>query len=127
MSASEPIGSIQWHDLTVPNAEDIRDFYCHVVGWQFADVRMGDYCDYNMLAEGEQDGVAGVCHARGSNAGLPPQWLIYITVDDVATAAERCQASGGSIIDGPRSMGSRQFCVIQDPAGAVCALIEPKR
>ena len=26
------IGSIVWQDLTVPNAPEVRDFYCQVVG-----------------------------------------------------------------------------------------------
>jgi len=27
-------------------------------------------------------------------------------------------------IDGPRSLGTGRFCVIRDPAGAVCALYQ---
>lgn len=125
--STQPIGTIVWQDLTVPNAGEIRDFYRDVVGWSFADVQMGGYSDYNMLAEGEQDGTAGICHARGSNAELPAQWLIYITVDDVDASSKRCVQLGGKIISGPRPLGGVPFCVIQDPAGAVCALIEPKR
>ncbi len=117
-------GSIVWQDLTVPNAGEIRDFYTQVVGWEFRDVQMGGYSDYNMLAEGDQDGTAGICHARGSNADLPRQWLIYITVDNVDASSKRCVQLGGKIIDGPRPLGTVPFCVIQDPAGAVCALIE---
>jgi len=33
-------------------------------------------------------------------------------------------SSGGKLIDGPRMMGKSRFCVIQDPAGAMIALIE---
>ena len=31
-------------------------------------------------------GVAGVCHARGANANIPPVWLVYFTVADLAAA-----------------------------------------
>ena len=53
---------------------------------------MGDYVDYSMS---DQDGnvVAGICHARGSNAGLPPQWLVYIQVASVA-ASLACTSAG---------------------------------
>jgi len=72
------------------------------------------------------DAVAGVCHERGPNAGLPPQWLMYITVEDLDRRMSRCRELGGQIIAGPKSMsGHGRYCVIRDPAGAVAALIEP--
>nr|MBA2257544.1 VOC family protein [Acidobacteriota bacterium] len=53
------------------------------------------------------------------------QWLIYIVVDDVPRAAAECTALGGQVLDGPRPMASGSFCVIRDPAGAVCGLYRP--
>ncbi len=117
------IGSIEWTDLTVPNAEELRDFYSKVVGWTPSPVDMGGYEDFGMNRPADGEAVAGVCHARGGNAKIPPQWLIYITVENVDAAAERCVTLGGKVIDGPRAMGPRRFCVIQDPAGAVAGLI----
>ncbi|MCY4365546.1 MAG: VOC family protein [Chloroflexi bacterium] len=118
-----PPGSIAWQDLTVPNAPEIRDFYCQVVGWTYTDHDMGDYADYNINLSGSGQTVAGICHARDSNANIPPQWLVYIVVEDVAQSAQKCVELGGKLIDGPRDMGGQTFCVIQDPAGAVAALI----
>ncbi|MDE2938542.1 MAG: VOC family protein [Chloroflexota bacterium] len=118
-----PVGSIPWQDLTVPNAPEIRDFYCQVVGWTYTDHDMGEYNDYNInLPEGGHT-VAGICHARDSNANIPPQWLVYIVVEDVAQSVQRCLDLGGQVVDGPREMGGQTFCVIRDPAGAVAALI----
>jgi predicted enzyme related to lactoylglutathione lyase len=116
------VGDILWRDLTVNNAEQVRDFYKAVVGWQSSDHEMGEYEDYNMISPATGETVAGVCHARGSNAGLPAQWLIYITVEDVGSSARKCVELGGKVLNGPRKMGGGDFCVIQDPAGAVCAL-----
>ena len=118
-----PVGSIAWQDLTVPNAPEIRDFYCQVVGWSYTDHDMGDYADYNINLPDGSSTVAGICHARGPNANVPPQWLVYIVVDDVARSAQRCVELGGQVVDGPREMGGQTFCVIRDPAGAVAALI----
>ncbi len=118
-----PAGSIIWQDLTVPDAASVRDFYCQVAGWNYTDHDMGGYADYNMAASGQT--VAGICHARGVNANVPPQWLVYIVVSDVPAAARRCQELGGQVLDGPRSMDGQRFCVIQDPAGAVAALVGP--
>ncbi|MEQ8408330.1 MAG: VOC family protein [Gammaproteobacteria bacterium] len=120
------IGRIEWLDLTVHDAPKIRDFYKSVVGWKSEDVDMGTYADYNINLPGSGDTIAGVCHARGQNANLPTQWLIYVRVEDVATSAATCEAKGGKVIDGPRRMGGSDFCVIQDPAGAVMALLSDK-
>ena len=119
------IGSIVWQDLTVSNAPEVRDFYCQVVGWTYTDHDMEDYNDFNINLPGTAETVAGICHARGTNANIPPQWLVYISVADVAESARRCEELGGKVIDGPRSMGGATFCVIQDPAGAIAALFGP--
>ncbi len=122
---SENIGKIGWIDMTVDDATGLRDFYQKVVGWQVEDTSMGDYSDYTMLSPGDGDAIAGICHARGSNADLPGGWLIYITVADVAASAAACAANGGKIIVAPRGLAGGTFCVIEDPSGATSALYQP--
>ena len=86
---------------------------------------MGAYADYTMTTPESDTPTAGVCHARGGNAGLPAQWLIYITVADIDASVDACTAGGGKVIAGPKEMGGMGRCaVIEDPAGAVCALFE---
>ena len=121
------IGTITWRDLTVKDATKLRDFYSRVVGWKTSEVKMGDYSDYCMHVPTSDEVVAGVCHARGHNANLPPQWLMYITVKDVDRSAARCKKLGGKVLVKPRPMAGGRFCVIRDPAGAVCALYRPPR
>jgi predicted enzyme related to lactoylglutathione lyase len=119
-------GSVIWADLTVPNADEVKEFYSKVIGWKPEPVVMGDYKDYSMNSPETGRTIAGVCHPKGVNADLPPQWLIYFTVKDVDESAKRCRQNGGNIIAGPRNMGKYgRFCVIKDPAGAVAALFSP--
>ena len=118
------IGSITWSDLTVPNAESVRDFYSSVAGWKPQPVSMGDYDDFNMTAPASGSPIAGICHARGGNADLPPQWLVYILVEDLDVSMDQCRAQGGEVISGPKGMGGSRYCVIRDPAGAVAALFQ---
>jgi len=123
-NANKPaVGSIAWRDLTVKDAEGVRDFYYKVVGWIASPVEMSGYNDFNMNLPGTGETVAGICHARGPNAKLPPRWLMYITVANVDESASRCVELGGKVIDGPRPMGEYRFCVIEDPAGAVAGLV----
>lgn len=126
-TVNQPVGAVIWADLTVTDAVALRDFYKAVTGWSSSDVDVGGYADYNMhRADGEV--VAGICHARGINADLPPQWLVYITVENLEQSMARCVEQGGQVIFGPKSGGGQsRLCVIRDPAGAVAALFEPAK
>jgi len=125
MSDKPETGTIGWTDLTVQNAEELRDFYQAVVGWRPEALDMGGHSDFTMHAPETGKMVAGVCHALGENAGLPPVWLIYIYVDDLDASIAHCIERGGQIVAAPRGMGSSgRFCIIRDPAGAVSALFE---
>jgi predicted enzyme related to lactoylglutathione lyase len=118
-------GHIGWLDLTVADAEGLRDFYTQVAGWQTQSVDMGTYSDFAMTTGDGSDAVAGVCHARGENAELPPAWLIYINVPDLDAAIAEAQARGGTLIAGPRGeTASGRFAVLRDPAGAAFALFQ---
>jgi len=109
----------------VPNADEVKDFYAAVTGWQPEPVSMGDYNDYNMVSKGESR--AGVCHKKGENSGIPSQWMIYINVADLDKSREPCEARGGKLLTDIRSMGAMgRYCFIEDPAGAVCSLFEPQ-
>jgi len=120
-------GRISWLDLTVSDAPATRDFYRQVVDWSAQDVEMQDasgrYTDYNLFGS---DGnlAAGVCHARGANLGLPPVWMIYLPVGDLAESLRRVREEGGKIIKATRgSDGEYLTAVLQDPIGACLALV----
>jgi predicted enzyme related to lactoylglutathione lyase len=123
---SPTVGTIVWQDLTVPDGEALRDFYAAVVGWRHEPVDMGGYADFSMIPPGAEAPVAGVCHARGVNARLPPQWLLYVQVADLDASLAACKQRGGAVVDGPRGMGERRFAVVRDPAGAHIGLIGPR-
>jgi len=124
---AERMGCISWLDLTVSDASATRDFYRQVVDWSVQNVEMEDaserYSDYNMLGD---DGnlAAGVCHARGVNLGLPPIWMIYLPVGDLAESLRRVPEEGGKIIKTTRGTdGEYAYAVVQDPVGACLALV----
>ncbi|MBT8137361.1 MAG: VOC family protein [Gammaproteobacteria bacterium] len=124
MTDKPSTGSIGWIDLTVENADEVRDFYSDVAGWKADKVDMGDYSDYMMSPPGG-NAVSGVCHARGGNADMPAVWMLYIVVDDLDASISSCNARGGSVVAGPKTMGDARYCVIRDPAGAMAALYQP--
>ena len=121
---SEQTGKVGWIDITVDDAAGLRDFYADVVGLAPEAVSMGEYDDFNMTMPETGTPAAGICHARGSNAELPRQWLIYIVVPDAEASAAACTANGGKVLVGPKNMGGGKYAVIEDPSGAVAALYQ---
>lgn len=126
-ASSGGVGHISWLDLTVPEASTTRDFYRDVVGWSAQDVDMEDsgerYADY-ALCQPDGTAVAGVCHARGINQGIPPVWLICLPVGDVGESLGRVQEGGGEVVDARKGAnGDYAYAVIRDPVGACLALV----
>ena len=124
--AVSPVGQIYWLDLTVADASPTRDFYRDVVEWSVQEVEIEDggerYIDFNMLRD-DGDPEAGVCHARGDNADLPPVWMIYLPVGDLAESLRRVEREGGNGIKTIQGDdGDVVYSVIQDPVGVYLAL-----
>ncbi|HEX5625257.1 MAG TPA: VOC family protein [Saprospiraceae bacterium] len=119
------VGSFIWADLTVPDAERIRDFYSAVVGFEHVSLDMGGYSDYCMNSPDDGQTKAGICHALKGNKDLPPVWLIYFHVADLDDSLKTLKEMGGEILSGPRAYGpGARYAIIRDPAGACCALFQ---
>ncbi|MGL5831589.1 MAG: VOC family protein [Candidatus Altimarinota bacterium] len=125
MDIKKPIGSIISTDLTIPNAEEIRDFYKEVIGWEVEEMPLSDadgkYADY-IMKDKEGNWAAGVCHKRGPNVDLPPQWIVYINVEDIGKSIEKCRQLGGKILKEVKNEEKIIYALIEDPAGAILAL-----
>ena len=125
MEVDKTIGAITWFDLTVPDADHIRNFYKQVVGWKSMDISMGEYNDYCMVSPADDKVRSGVCHARGANASIPPAWIMYINVANLDESIAEVLKGGGEVVNGPRKMGEKaRYCIIKDPAGAYCGLFD---
>ena len=126
-----PYGAIVSADLTVDLPKDLQDFYAAVAGWQFESLEMTDgESSYDDYVSKDVDGnwVGGLCHSRGANTGIPPQWIIYINVPDVSAGVKSCIAKGGSVVKEARgSDGSLHYAIIQDPLGTVFGLTSVKQ
>lgn len=126
-AAADPAGRIAWLDLTVADAPSIRDFYQDVVGWSVEEVAMedsdGPYADY-ALCRSDGAPVAGVCHARGANRGIPPVWMICLPVGDLDESLDRVRGGGGQVVDVRKgASGEHEYAVVRDPVGAFLALV----
>lgn len=119
---NKKIGHIFHFDLTVDDQERISEFYKEVVGWEKEGLSMGDHQDY-VMKDKEGTFLSGVCKRAGSNAYLPPYWLIYIQVEDLDESLRRVEQLGGKVIGEKRRAGDQgHYYLIQDPAGAYMML-----
>lgn len=117
-------GEVFWQDLTVDDAEERAEFYEAVVGWEAKQHPMGEYDDFDMELQQAEKTMAGICHARGENADLPPEWLLYVAVADLDECIDAVRENGGSVVSEKRPDDGHPSAVIEDPGGAVLALFE---
>lgn len=116
-------GQLYWTDLTLDEPELVKAFYKKVLGWEEMPVAMKEgedtYNDYAMVTA-EEAVVSGICHHRGVNKGIPPQWITYFYVDNVAQALATCLEAGGKLIKSSKKKdGSYNYVIVEDPQGCV--------
>ena len=115
-------GSISWSELMTSDVAGAKKFYGELFGWKFEDTPM-ENMDYTVVKI-NGDEAAGIMPFPPDSPPMPPNWGIYITVDDVDAVAEKATAMGAKIavplMDVP-DVG--RFCVLEDPQGAYISII----
>ena len=112
-------GKFFWYDVMTTDTKAARQFYCDVVGWSAQD-SPAPGMDYTVFMVGER-GVAGLLPIPedARNAGVPPIWMGYVSVDDVDEAVVRIEREGGKVHRPPMEVpGIIRFAVVADPEGA---------
>lgn len=118
-----PLGGFCWNELHTPDPKGAVAFYGKVVGYSHEERRMGPGESYFILSAGGAE-RAGVTHHLPP--GVPPHWLPYVHVDDADAAISRARRAGGTIpVDATDIPGVGRFGVVEDPAGAVLAVLKP--
>ena len=124
MNDNKPnVGQFYWTDITVDNPSELKEFYKQVLGWKEMEVPMKDgdesYVDYGMASDPTTP-AGGICHNRGKNKGIPPQWISYFYIDDVEKALQNTLDLGGELLKESRKKdGTLSFVIVKDPQGAV--------
>jgi uncharacterized protein len=110
-------GQFAHYELTTSDAEAARKFYPTFTGWK---TQAFDN-DYTLFTSGGVP-VAGVFALTEEmrSQGIPPSWMPYIEVKNVADTTKLANSLGGKIMFGPESIPDvGDIAVIQDPQGAV--------
>lgn len=121
-TATKTHGAFSWNELSTTDPNAARQFYGALLGWTFTEKEMGGGAYTVASANGEQ--VAGIMSMPPTAQGMPPFWGSYVTVDDVDASAKRATELGGKLLVPHMDVeGVGRFCVIQDPQGAMVALM----
>ena len=123
-------GSFSYADLQTSDLEAATKFYTGLFGWQTDDQPMSEDGSeiYRMFTK---DGRV-VCAAskqppQQAEAGVPPMWNTYFTVEDVDLKAKEAEAAGGTVHAPPFDVfDAGRMAVISDPAGAFFCLWQAK-
>ena len=115
-------GAFSWFELMTTDVAIAKKFYSALFGWETEDMNMGEM-NYTVVKVGE-DGQGGIMQTPSQAEGMPPNWGIYVTVDDVDATAGKVEELGGKIMVPPTDIPTvGRFCVLQDPQGAVISAI----
>ncbi len=115
-------GSISWSELMTSDVAGAKKFYGELFGWKFEDMPM-ENMDYTVVSVND-DEVAGMMPFSPDSPPMPPNWGLYITVDNVDATAEQATGMGAKIIMPPQDIPEvGRFCVMQDPQGAFISII----
>lgn len=123
--ASTARGHFVWHELLTTDSKSASVFYGKLAGWKAK--AWDEDPSYLVLSMGESP--------MGGIVALPPdaqrkgerrRWLPYIGTDDVEVGVWEAQRLGGKVIKDTETVPTiGKFAVLQDPFGAVFAIIQP--
>lgn len=121
-------GMFCWFELGTTDAAAAKKFYTELFGWQAVDTPAGPNMIYTLLQIGGKD-VAALYELSEElkSQGVPPHWLLYVSVTSVDETMVKAQQLGGLVQMGPLDVFDfGRMAVLQDPTGANFALWQPR-
>ncbi len=124
-----PAGSFCWIELATSDQNAAKRFYSSLFGWAATDNPMGPGEFYTMFKLEGRDAAAAYTMRPDQRAqGIPPHWMLYISVADADDAAQRASQGGAKVLAPPFDVFDLgRMAVIQDPVGAVFCIWQSKK
>ena len=121
-------GTFSWSDLTTPDQAAAKRFYGELFGWEAEDLPVGEGVFYSMMrVDGKDVAAISPQQPQQREAGAPPAWNSYVTVESADAALDRASELGGTV-HAPAFdvMDAGRMGVVLDPQGAFFLVWEPK-
>jgi predicted enzyme related to lactoylglutathione lyase len=114
--------SLCWNELLTNDTEKAKDFYTKLFGWKTkTDTGATPYTEW---INGEEH-IGGMMQIQPEMGPMPPNWGIYIAVDDCDGTAQKATSLGGRQYVPPTDIANvGRFAVLSDPQGAVFNIIK---
>ena len=121
-------GTFCWADLATTDQDAAKTFYAGLFGWEIEDMPIGDGHVYSMATIGGRDVAAISAQPQQQrDAGVPPLWNSYVSVESADAAAARAGKLGATVHAPPFDvLEAGRMAVIQDPQGAFFLVWEPR-
>lgn len=116
-------GSLCWNELMTTDTAKDGEFYSGLFGWG-KDVQNFGPMEYTMFTNDERP-TAGMFQITPEMGAVPPNWLVYFAVDDCDATVKKAGELGAQTLKPADDIpGIGRFAVLQDPQGAVFAVIK---
>ena len=112
------LGRFSWHELMTSDWKQAFDFYGALFDWKLmGEMDMGGGEMYQMFGDGTNM-FGGMFTTPKDMAGMPPFWMLYIHVKDVAKAVKDATKAGASIHRPQMDIPGGSIAILGDPQGA---------
>jgi hypothetical protein len=118
-----------WIELATSDQAAAKSFYTSLFGWTAEDSPMGPGQLYTSFRHSGKDIGGGYTLMPDQVAmHVPPNWLLYVSVENADAAMAKAKELGSNVLAGPMDvMDYGRMVVLQDPTGAVFAVWQPKQ
>jgi predicted enzyme related to lactoylglutathione lyase len=120
-----PLGMVVWPELATTDPAGAAGFYTRLFGWKTKPETGVAEAPYTEWVNGGSS-IGGLLPMQGNQwQGVPPHWMVYITVANCDERAARAAQIGGKVCVPPTDIPNvGRFSVVADPQGAAFSLIQ---
>jgi predicted enzyme related to lactoylglutathione lyase len=119
VDVKDEIGTVCWFELDTRDTAQAEAFYTALFGWGVKHSMEG-YTEFTVGGES----IAGMMAITPDMGAVPPHWLPYFLVQNCDGSVAKAAGLGAIVIvPGMDVPGVGRFAVLQDPQGAVSAII----
>lgn len=118
-------GRFVWYELMTTDLEAANAFYGEVVGWRTRGASMPG-SRYTLFTAGDVSAAGLIDLPQDAQMhGAAPQWVGYVSVDDVDAAAHHVKELDGTVYVPPTDIADvSRFSVVADPQMATFILVK---
>ena len=119
---NEP-GAICWNELLTNDPDQAERFFSELFGWTTRTSQSVMEGKYHLLLSGEEQ-VGGMLRIEPEWGDMPSNWTVYFGVEDCDATIAEAEKRGGRTLFPPMEIEKvGRFAYLQDPQGAVFAVI----